>query len=425
MHGAKLHSVCGVQPTKSPLRIAFLTHEPFFPPSGGGSAEAVYLVEEMVRRGHEVHVFCPQIADAAAVEKKFRIQLHQFSRWPMGRYARLRNFKYLAYPFFLRRLVAEAAHLIKFDLIFSQHAISAVAAGKLKKKLGVPVVMNFPDLLTGFMETWPGYVAPRPLVRALMRHEVSLPGRHGVDGVLAISDAFADRVAARGYPREKILPIYYGYASEHFPFRIRFWETKQPPVVVMHGSFDAHHLGEIASGAVRHVTKIRPGTIFRFVGKQTPALEKFLARARQEIDGFKFEATGFVPYAEVGKHLADASVGIVPYEESAGTHCAFVAKIVEYVASGLPTAATPLQSVHRYFKNDPLVKFSRFDGEDLGGKIVDWLDASPFEWQLDAASSAARVRTELDWHPLCRKAVDFAEKIVGKSTTKPPSHQAG
>jgi len=152
----------------APLRIAFLSHEPFYPPSGGGSAEAVYLVEEMVRRGHAVDVFSPKIPDATAIERKFGIKLRPFEKWEMGRYATLRNFKYLAYPFFLERMVV-AAGTDKFDLIFSQHAISAVAAGKLKKRFGLPVLMNFPDLLTGFMETWPAYVAPRPVVQALMR----------------------------------------------------------------------------------------------------------------------------------------------------------------------------------------------------------------------------------------------------------------
>src|SRR6516225_8945783 len=124
----------------APLRIAFLTHEPFFPPSGGGSAEAVFLVEEMVRRGHEVHVFGPKIDDAENVAKKFKVRLHLFTAWEMGRYARLRNLKYLAYPFFLRLMVAAAARTVKFNLLLSQHAISAVAVGKLKKQLGVPVV---------------------------------------------------------------------------------------------------------------------------------------------------------------------------------------------------------------------------------------------------------------------------------------------
>src|ERR1017187_2052128 len=231
---------------QSPLRIAFLTHELFYPPSGGGSAEAVYLVEEMVRRGHEVHVFCPQIADPDAVEKKFGIHLHLFTAWQMGRYARLRNFKYLFYPSFLQRMVARAARTIKFDLLFSQHAISAVAAGQLKRRLNVPVVMNFPDLLTGFMETWPAYIAPRPLVRALMHYEISLPVRYGVDGVLAISDTLADYFVECGYPRERILPIYSGYAAEYFPFYVRMIAPNRPPVVVMHGSLDFHHLGDIA-----------------------------------------------------------------------------------------------------------------------------------------------------------------------------------
>ena len=408
-------------PVPTKLRIAFLTHEPFYPPSGGGSAEAVFLVREMARRGHEVHVFGPQIDDAETVQEKFDIKLHEFSKWRMGRYTKLRNIKYLAYPFFLERMVA-AARETKFDLLFSQHAISAVAAGKLKGRLGVPVVMNFPDLLTGFMETWPSYVAPRPLVRALMRYEVSLPVRYDVDGVCAISDEFADRLATSGYPRAKICLIYYGYDAQVFPLRAELPSPAKPPVVVMHGSFDAHHLGQIAFEAVKFVVAKRPETIFRFVGKRTAGLENFLQRG-QTIPGFKFEATGFTPYTEVSEHLASASVGIVPYEESAGTHCAFVAKIVEYVATGLPTVCTPLKSVQSYFNKDPLVKFSEFKGEDFGRKILSWFDEPVADWQPHAARSAARVKAELDWQPLCRKAVDFAERICLESTrvTKSPS----
>ena len=400
-----------------PLRIAFLTHEPFYPPSGGGSAEAVYLVQEMARRGHAVHVFGPKISDADIVAKKFGVRLHPFEKWEMGRYAKNRNLKYLAYPFQLEKLVAAAAQTTKFDLIFSQHAISAVAAGKLKQKFGVPVVMNFPDLLTGFMETWPSYVAPKPLVRALMRYEISLPVRYGVDGVCAISDEFADRLVARGYAREKICPIYYGYDAKAFPLRSQLPLPGQP-VVVMHGSFDAHHLGKIALGAVKTVVAQKPETVFRFVGKRTAGLEKFLQRAKR-IRDFKFEATGFVPYAEVASKLASATVGIVPYEESVGTHCAFVAKIVEYVASGLPTVCTPLKSVRGYFQNDPLVKFSEFSGEDFGKKILEWLDTPLDAWVTHAEKSSLRVKAELDWQPLCRKAVDFAERIC--STAKLPS----
>ena len=67
------------------MRLAFLTHEPFYPPSGGGSAEAIYLVQEFRRRGHEVHLFCPRVADAAAVRRDFGVTLTEFKTWRMGR----------------------------------------------------------------------------------------------------------------------------------------------------------------------------------------------------------------------------------------------------------------------------------------------------------------------------------------------------
>ena len=69
----------------------------------------------------------------------------------------------------------------------------------------------------------------------------------------------------------------------------------------------------------------------------------------------------------------EADIGIVPYEESSGTHCAFVAKIVEYLAVGLPVVSTPLNSARRYFKDEPMVRFSEFNGQSFGEKILSWL----------------------------------------------------
>jgi hypothetical protein len=69
------------------VRLALLTHEPFFPPSGGGSAEAVYLVRELVGRGHEVTVFCPRLDDARGVAACFGIRVREFTGWRMGRHS--------------------------------------------------------------------------------------------------------------------------------------------------------------------------------------------------------------------------------------------------------------------------------------------------------------------------------------------------
>jgi glycosyltransferase involved in cell wall biosynthesis len=308
-------------------------------------------------------------------------------------------------------MVERAARSVRFDLVLSQHAISAVAAGRLKQRLRLPVVMNFLDYLTGFMETWPRYLAPRGFIRALERFELSLPVRHEADGVLTVSDTLSDYFAQAGYPRERILPIYYGYDAKLFrPAEPADGvEGGKSCDVVMHGSFDQHHLGAIAEIALAYVSEKRPGVRFKFVGQQTPALMKF--RKKVAAPQLQIECAGFVPYAEIARHLASAAVGIVPYEESTGTHCAFVAKIVEYLGVGLPVVSTPLNSARRYFGNEPAVRFSEFNGESFGQQILSWLDAPLEQRQSLGRAASQRVQVELDWGAISKKAIDFVEQI--------------
>lgn len=391
------------------MRLAFLTHEPFHPPSGGGSAEAVYLVEEMVRRGHEVHVFCPQIENAAEVSERFNVHLHLFTKWAMGRYTAFRNLKYLLYPRELERMVATAAESKRFELIVSQHTISAVAAGRLRAQLKVPVVMNFLDFLTGFMETWPAWVMPKFALRRLEQFEIDLPSRSLADGIMTVSEPLAEVFANAGYPLTRICPIYYGYDAEKFPLRPNP-KPGTPPVVIMHGSFDQHHLGPIARGAMIEVHRRRSEVIFKFVGKQTGTLAKFLKTLRAAAPAIRIETPGFVAYDQVAGHLAGATVGIVPYEESSGTHCAFVAKAVEYLGVGLPVVSTPLRNLAQYFKDEPRMRFSEFNAVSFAGQILSWLDDPARADETAAASAAARVREHLDWRALSRRAVDFLEQ---------------
>jgi glycosyltransferase involved in cell wall biosynthesis len=393
------------------MRLAFLTHEPFYPPSGGGSAEAVYLVEESVRRGHETHVFCPQVAEPQRVEERFQVKLHQFQTWKMGRYARFRNFKYVLYPSFLGRMVEAAARQRQFDLLVSQHSIAAVAAGRLRGRLKVPVVMNFLDYLSGFMESWPSYLMPKTILERIMKFELSLPGRYQADGVMTVSDTLADYFADEGYPRTRLLPIYYGYDPDLFGSAPPSGQTEAEgrPIIVMHGSFDHHHLGTIAYEAITSVLAKRPEAVFRFVGQHTTALKRLIGRIRNFRADAAIECPGFLPYAEVARQLAGASVGMVPYEESRGVHCAFVAKIVEYVASGVPVASTPLDSARRFFSSEPLVRFAQFNGASLGGKILGWLEEPLERRRALAAPAIQRVKAQLDWRVISRKAVDFLE----------------
>ncbi|MDP6679864.1 MAG: glycosyltransferase, partial [Verrucomicrobiota bacterium] len=120
--------------------------------------------------------------------------------------------------------------------------------------------------------------------------------------------------------------------------------------------------------------------------------------------------TGFVPYAEVAGRLGQAGVGIIPYEPSAGAHCAFVAKLVEYAALGLPVVSTPLAGVKAFFDGEPSVRFSAFDGGTFARDVLDVLDNPPPQTELERL--AKRVAVELDWPVICAQAVDQVEAVI-------------
>jgi glycosyltransferase involved in cell wall biosynthesis len=397
------------------MQVALLTHEPFDPPTGGGSAAAGYLVRELVGRGHAVTVYGPEVAASAEVEARFGVRLRGFTRWAMGRTTSFRTAKYVAYPMALERWVsAEWARGGRPDVVVGQHAISSVAAGRLGRRWGVPAVMNLLDCLTGFMETWPRWVMPRTLARALVRYELSLPVRQGAAAVLAVSDALRERIVARGYAADRVVSIYYGYDAAVFRPPAGVPEDSGGGVVVMHGSFDHHHLGAIARSAVMGVARGRPGVGFRMVGPRTPALERFVADVRREVPGVRFELAGLVPYTDIPRWLAGAAVGITPYEPSTGTHCAFVAKTVEYLAMGIPVVSSRLESAQRYYGGGDGVTFADGAGSGFAEAMMRWLDCPAVERRALVEPLRRRVEVELDWSVVSGRAVEVLERVVGE-----------
>ena len=304
-----------------------------------------------------------------------------------------------------------SSHTIRrsFDLLFAQHSISAAAAGRLRNRLGIPTVMNFLDFLTAFTETWPRLLAPRSIVRAITDFEIGLPSRYQADAVLTVSDPLAARFADAGFPVKRIQPIRYGFDPEIF--KPKPTPVNPTPTVVMHGSFDHHHLGPIVHDAICYAATKLKAVTFKFVGPRTSALESLLNRVEDLAPNVSIESTGFVDYERMADHLADASVGIVPYEESRGTHSAFVAKAVEYLAMGLPVVSTRLEGLASYFRDEPMIQFTDFDGIEFGKAIVQIIEREPIS--ADARSSIAKkVHAELSWDAIAKRAIGFVESTI-------------
>jgi len=70
--------------TRIAVAIAFLTHETILSPSGGFSAEAVYLVEERSGAATKSTFFAANRRSRGR-PRKIPHPLHQFTAWQMGR----------------------------------------------------------------------------------------------------------------------------------------------------------------------------------------------------------------------------------------------------------------------------------------------------------------------------------------------------
>jgi glycosyltransferase involved in cell wall biosynthesis len=60
------------------------------------------------------------------------------------------------------------------------------------------------------------------------------------------------------------------------------------------------------------------------------------------------------------------------------------------------------------------VKFADFDGVELGNAIIALLKNPPAGLAAAAKRASERVRAELDWSAISRRAIDFSSAIASK-----------
>jgi glycosyltransferase involved in cell wall biosynthesis len=399
-----------------PLHVAIVTHEPFWPPSGGGSSQAPFLAETLLSRGHRISLFCPCTPqERRVISDRFPLDVVPFDRYPMGRRTSMRTLKYLAFPWFMEKLLVRRHRNDRMDVVLAQHSISGVAAGRFGLRRRVPVVLNYLDYLTGYLDhgiwaKWPMASVPR----MLQAFERSMPRRYHAAEVLTISDTLADLLASNDYPASRIHPIYYGFDADVFdPQAARIPDGLEPGYVMTHGSLDDFHVSHLLFDAMAHVLRERPRTRFVIVGQGRGAFEKFRDRCAERF-GQQVIFTGWVPYAEIPGYLKGAAAGLVPYPPSTGAHHTVVCKLIEYAAMGVPSVCTDLRGTRRFFDEYPGIRFSPFSGNAIGREVLQLLD-QPYSEDRPVHE---KVREQLNWTTLSSRVADLVEAAAVEHTGK-------
>jgi glycosyltransferase involved in cell wall biosynthesis len=330
------------------MRILFLTH--YFPPEVNAPAVRTFEhCREWARAGHEVHVVTcvpshPRGVAFPGYRRVWHLEssedgIHVHRVWtylaPNKGFFR-RTLNYLSY---VPPAVWRAARLGRFDVVIgtSPQFFCAAAAWLAARVRRSPWVFEVRDL-------WPesipvvGGMRPSPLIRALERLELRLYA--SAAGVVCVTRAFIERLAARGVPRAKLWYVPNGIAPEFWDgssrerARARLGLSGRDVAVVYAGTLGMAHGLESVLDAAAGLRAPRPEIRFVLAGDGAEADRLKASASARGLSNVSF--AGQLPRDRMPALLAAADVVLVTLKPSELFETVLPSKLLEAMAARRP-----------------------------------------------------------------------------------------
>jgi glycosyltransferase involved in cell wall biosynthesis len=257
-----------------------------------------------------------------------------------------------------RRYATVQAHNVPDFLVF---------AAIVPKLTGTAVILDLHDLMPEFFASRFRKPMSSLTVRALRLQE-----RLAVafaDHVITVSDPWRETLIARGAPPDRVSvvmnlpdPDPFGVPPERTP------DHDGPIRILYHGTF-AHRLGvDLLLDAVAALrSRYSLELTVHGVGEMLDALR---AQSRDlGLDDIVTFSTTRLPTRDLGRLIASADIGVVPYRSDVFTDGIVPTKLMEYAYFGVPSVASRSSAVMHYFGGDAVAYCEPGDVESLRAAI--------------------------------------------------------
>jgi glycosyltransferase involved in cell wall biosynthesis len=388
-------------PGGGPIRVAVASHDVFWPLRGGGGIRVYWVTAALARNGDRVHVVAPFLHGRGLCTA-----FPGISFGSTGRYTRFVRFKEAVYAVLMVRtffrLLAAAA-----DVFYAHNVVAglpALAAGRLRK---IPVVFDMDDLLTGYSKNRWVYRFGSGLEKRVARlaDAVIVPTRFGASWV---GDWGAKRIEI----------IRHGADLERF--RPRPSAARRRTVVFI-GGMEPNDGVLLVPEAAEKILRRFPEIRFLFVGegKALPELERS-ARTRGVSENF--EIRGWVDQAKIPEILSGSEIGLITSLEVSATVFSAPLRSYEYMASGLPYAASDLPGIREQTEESGAgLLFRPGDGAALAEVLIRLLSDGRLRRRLGGNGRSYAERNG-DWMSAGLRIAGVCESAAlaaGKKTSGP------
>lgn len=368
--------------------------------------QAVHI-EEMIgalrELGHEIRVVGPASAgggmgDDATWVHKLKATL------PKAIYELLE----LSYSLLAYRRLARAAREFHADIIYERYNLFLLAGAMLKRRLGIPLLLEVNSPLAEERGRFGGLGLPR-----LARWAESRAWRDA-DFVLPVTKVLAGHVAAAGVPAERIAVIPNGINRAHFATAPSTENAKQQ--LGLAGALVLGFTGFIRDwhGVDRVIrwmaTSAAPANAMLMVVGDGP-VRADLERLASELhlrDRVRF--TGVIDRDRVPEHVAAFDIALQP----AVVPYASPLKLFEYLALGKPVIAPRQPNIEEILGDGENALLFDADVADAFERALTQLCAdAELRAKLAAAASATIDRLDLTWLGNAKRVTALAKATLG------------
>jgi glycosyltransferase involved in cell wall biosynthesis len=298
----------------------------------------------------------------------------------------------------------------RFDLVEIHNMPDALVFAALRPKLrGTPLILNFHDTFPELFATLFDRPPDHPLVR-LIRTEERLSAAMA-SGHIFVTDEARDLLRGRGIDAKRTQVVM------NTPDERVFGERRSPVAppadgelrVVYHGGLADRFGVETLVGAVAMLRERSESVALDVYGSDAEAARQLAAvAAKVAPEGVRI-APQPTPVEEIPARLAEAHLGVVPTLRDGFTEMLLPVKLLEYVHMGLPTVASRLPVIERYFGDDVLLA-EPGDAASIAAAI-EGVRSDPLAAQARAERASRRL-AKIEWRQQREGYLDLVDGLV-------------